>query len=71
MLSIELFVDGELIDRVDVIDAGWKNKKGESLYNIILPCYEMENKYQLWHKPSSGARSLARKALNELRKKGR
>lgn len=59
MLSIGLFVNGELIDRINIVNHIKKNKRGETLYLI-------NEKYKIYHKRRDGARELARKALARL-----
>jgi len=59
MLSIGLFVNGGLIDRINIVNRAKKNSRGETLYLI-------DKKYKIWHKREDGARELARKALAKL-----
>jgi len=59
MLSIGLFVNGQCIDRIDLVNRGKKNKKGETLYLL-------NSKFKIWHKREDGARILAQKSLNYL-----
>lgn len=59
MLSIGLFINGRLIDRINIVNKIKKNERGETLYLI-------DKKYKIWHIREDGARELARKALARL-----
>jgi len=66
MLSIGLFVNGRLIDRINIVNRVKKNSSGETLYLI-------DKKYKIYHRREDGARELARKVLVRLlsiKKKG-
>ena len=63
MLSVGLFVNGHEIDRIDLVNQGQKNKKGETKYLL-------QQRYTIWHKRQDGARILALKALDYLIQKG-
>lgn len=59
MLSIGLFVNGRLIDRINIVNRRKKNKRRETLYLV-------DKKYKIYHKREDGARELARRALARL-----
>lgn len=59
MLSIGLFINGRIIDRINLVNQGKKNKKGETLYLL-------NDKFKIWHKREDGARVLAEKSLKYL-----
>lgn len=59
MLTIGLFVNGRIIDRIDIVNKIKKNKKGQTKYLV-------DNKWVIWHKRSDGARILAKKVFDYL-----
>ena len=59
MLSIGLFINGRIIDRINIVNKIKKNKKGETKYLV-------DNKWVIWHKRKDGARILAKKVLDYL-----
>jgi len=59
MLSIGLFINGKIIDRINIVNKIKKNKKGETKYLI-------DNKWIVWHKREDGARILSKKVLDYL-----
>jgi hypothetical protein len=58
MLSIGLYINGKLIDIIDIVNT-MIIKKG-------LTKYLIDNKYIVWHRREDGARKLSYKVLQKL-----
>lgn len=59
MLTIGLFINNRIIDRINIVNQLKKNKKGETKYLI-------DDKWVIWHKREKGARILVQKVLTYL-----